>query len=269
MEGDSVTLHTDITQIQRDHQILWMFGTQETRIAEIYKKSMDILDRNEIFRDRLKLDTQTGSLIITDITIAHTGLYKLVIISNRGTSYKRFNVIVFGHLPIPVITRISNSSNCSTLSERSSSSKCVLLLCSVLNVTDVSLSWYKGNSLLSSIGVSDLNIRLSLPLEVEYQDTNTYSCVVSNTITKQTQHLDINYVCQTCLKESEVSLSSYITVLIISGVLLVFVSSCVIHFYCRKSQQDKQGKNDLCSECSDFVRGKCMKKNESPKLDFF
>nr|XP_055074184.1 uncharacterized protein LOC129453818 [Misgurnus anguillicaudatus] len=196
MEGDSVTLHTDITQIQRDDHILWKFGPKETRIAEIYKKSIDMFDSVEIFGDRLNLDNQTGSLIITNFNITNTGLYKLQIINNKGTSYKRFNVTVYALLPVPVIIR--SSSDCSSSSERSSSSKCVLL-CSVLNVRDVrdvSLSWYKGNSLLSSISVSDLNIRLSL--EVEYHDNNTYSCVVNNPLINQTQHLNINHLCQTC-----------------------------------------------------------------------
>ncbi|KAI7791248.1 putative CD48 antigen-like [Triplophysa rosa] len=185
MEGDSVTLHTHLTHIQTYDHILWMFGLQETRIAEIYKRSIDMFDSNKIFGDRLKLDSQTGSLTITNIIITDSGLYRLHISSDRGTSYKRFSVTVY------------DSSQCSSSSERSSVSTCVLL-CSVMNVTRVSLSWYKGKSLLSSISVSDLNIRLSLPLEVEYQDTNTYRCVINNPITNHTQHLHITELCGSC-----------------------------------------------------------------------
>nr|XP_055073572.1 uncharacterized protein LOC129453370 [Misgurnus anguillicaudatus] len=204
MEGDSVTLQTDITDIQTDQQILWVFGPKGTTLAQIIKQAnlsliFDNVDDGR-FKAKLLLNSQTGSLTITNIRSTHTGLYKLQIINSRGTTYKIFNVTVYAPLPVPVITRISNSSNCSSSSEKSLSSKCALL-CSVLNVRDVSLSWYKGNSLLSSISVSDLNIRLSL--EVEYQDTNTYRCVVNNPIRNQTQHLNINDVCQTCSGESQ------------------------------------------------------------------
>ncbi len=44
-EGDSVTLNTDITEVQRDDHILWMFGPKETRIAELYKQSIDMFSR--------------------------------------------------------------------------------------------------------------------------------------------------------------------------------------------------------------------------------
>uniref|UniRef100_A0A671QP73 Ig-like domain-containing protein n=1 Tax=Sinocyclocheilus anshuiensis TaxID=1608454 RepID=A0A671QP73_9TELE len=166
-ERDSITLNTDI-KVQSKDMLLWMFGAQETRIAEIYNRNMFIYDSNESFGDRLQMDNQTGSLTIRNIRTEHSGLYKLLIIRNiiRGNSYKRFSVSVYAHLPVPVIT--TNSSQCSS-SSGSSGQNCSLL-CSVLNVSDVTLSWYKGNSLLSSISVSDLSISLSLPLETKHLD---------------------------------------------------------------------------------------------------
>ncbi|XP_067270818.1 CD48 antigen-like [Pseudorasbora parva] len=195
MEGDSVTLHTDLTELQEDDGIVWKFGAEKSLIAEIVKAagvfstSDDVLDGR--FRDRLKLDHQTGSLTITNISTEHDGDYSLEISAAKLTS-KIFSVFVHARLPVPVIS--SNSSNCSS----SSSSSYCSLVCSVVNVSHVTLSWFKGNSLLSSISVSDLSISLSLPLEVEYQDKNTYSCVLNNPISHQTQHLDITQLCHTC-----------------------------------------------------------------------
>uniref|UniRef100_A0A671P915 Ig-like domain-containing protein n=1 Tax=Sinocyclocheilus anshuiensis TaxID=1608454 RepID=A0A671P915_9TELE len=180
MEGDSVTLNTDV-KMQRDDQILWMFGPQERRIADIHRQNIYIDATNTIFEKRLQMDNQTGSLTIRNIRTEHTGLYKLQIINNRGTSNKRFSVTVYAALPVPVITR--DSSKCSS-SSGSSGQNCSLL-CSVLNVIDVTLSWYKGNSLLSSISVSDLSISLSLPLEVEYQEkTPTAVCLTIPSATR-------------------------------------------------------------------------------------
>jgi len=45
------------------------------------------------FRDRLKLDDQTGSLTITHTTTEHTGVYQLELNGLKITS-KRFNVSV-------------------------------------------------------------------------------------------------------------------------------------------------------------------------------
>uniref|UniRef100_A0A8C1PA07 Ig-like domain-containing protein n=1 Tax=Cyprinus carpio TaxID=7962 RepID=A0A8C1PA07_CYPCA len=197
-EGDSITLNTDI-KVQSKDMLLWMVGAQETRIAEIYNQNIFMYESNEPFGDRLQMDNQTGSLTIRNIRTEHSGLYELLILSNRENSYNRFSVIVYARLPVPVIT--ANSSQCSSSSGSSSSSsssvsKCSLL-CSAVNVGAVTLSWYKGNSLLSSISVSDLSISLSLPLEVEYQEKNTYSCVINNPIRNQTTHLDITQLCHT------------------------------------------------------------------------
>ncbi|XP_042612111.1 SLAM family member 5-like [Cyprinus carpio] len=207
LEGDSVSLNTDV-KVQRDDQIRWTFGLQNTRIAEIIKRdqiNFIFVSNDGRFRDKLLMDNQTGSLTIRNIRSEHTGLYELTVISGK-TSLKSFSVTVYAPLPSPVIT--SNSSNCSSSSSSSSSSKrssersssvsrCSLL-CSAVNVSAVTLSWYKGNSLLSSISVSDLSISLSLPLEVEYLEKNTYSCVLNNPIRNQTKHLDISQLCHTC-----------------------------------------------------------------------
>ncbi|XP_026111297.1 CD48 antigen-like, partial [Carassius auratus] len=196
-EGDSVTLNTDLTEIPEHDDILWKYGAEKSLIAEINKASgvfstSDVPDGR--FRDRLKLDNQTGSLTITNITTQHAGEYQLELRGAKLTS-KTFNVYVYARLPVPVISR--NSSQCSSSSSSSSQQNCSLV-CSVVNVGHVTLSWYKGNSLLSSISVSDLSISLSLPLEVEYQEKNSYSCVINNPITNQTTHLDISKLCHTC-----------------------------------------------------------------------
>nr|XP_055073742.1 V-set domain-containing T-cell activation inhibitor 1-like [Misgurnus anguillicaudatus] len=187
-EGDTVTFYTDVAELHEGDLIKWWIKSQE--IAEVTKQSVTIYD-NKI-KDRIELANQTGSLTIKNIRITDSGDYECYMKKGNTDPSKCFTVTVYDALPIPDISRVSSSS-----SERSSSSKCVLL-CSVLNVRDVSLSWYKGkNSLLSSISVSDLNNRnISLPLEVEYQDTNTYSCVLNNPITNQTQHLNITDLCQ-------------------------------------------------------------------------
>ncbi|XP_052446487.1 SLAM family member 5-like [Carassius gibelio] len=192
-EGDSVTLNTDLTEILEDDEIVWKYGAENSLIAEINKaagvfSTFDVPDGR--FRDRLKLDRQTGSLTITNITTQHTGEYKLEL---RGAklSSQIYHVSVYARLPVPVICRDCSSSS-------SSSQQNCSLVCSVVNVGHVTLSWYKGNSLLSSISVSDLSISLSLPLEVEYQEKNSYSCVINNPITNQTTHLDITQLCQPC-----------------------------------------------------------------------
>ncbi|KAK2906699.1 hypothetical protein Q8A67_005684 [Cirrhinus molitorella] len=93
--GNSATLKTGATEIQRDNEVLWMFGPQDTVIAQIHKKAGNIsYTDDERFRDKLHLDHQSGDLTISDIRISISGDYQMKITSRRKTKMKRFKVIV-------------------------------------------------------------------------------------------------------------------------------------------------------------------------------
>ncbi|XP_073717906.1 uncharacterized protein [Misgurnus anguillicaudatus] len=241
MEGDSVTLSFSLDEAQIKDGIAWKFGHQEmtvpeTTIAEIEDKGNNFRfykDRVEgRFRFRLKLD-HTGSLTITNTNITHSGLYQLINTKTKE-QLKTFSLTVYARLPVPVISKVSSQSSSSS----SSSSNCSLL-CSVLNVRDVSLSWYKGNNLLSIISVSDLNIS-NISLHLKCLD-ESYSCVLNNSISNQTQHLNTD-LCQIC---SEVyTCQCGFTEVVIRSVISVLVGIAALAFmvYDIRSRRDEQKK---------------------------
>ncbi|KAK7126539.1 hypothetical protein R3I94_017886 [Phoxinus phoxinus] len=94
-QGKNVILDPE-TEIQKDDQIQWRF--RDILIAEIRGGTRETHDDNGRFRDRLKLDEKTGSLIITDTTAEQSGVYKLQISSSRGKTNKRFVVSVYSSL---------------------------------------------------------------------------------------------------------------------------------------------------------------------------
>jgi len=98
MEGDSVTLHADVSDIQGDITVMeWMFGaeTPDIVIAEINRAANINSVHDERFRVRGQMDIQTGSLTITNIRTTDSGLYKLDISANRGV-FKTFRLTVYG-----------------------------------------------------------------------------------------------------------------------------------------------------------------------------
>ncbi|KAK7136726.1 hypothetical protein R3I93_016930 [Phoxinus phoxinus] len=95
-EGESVTLMTN-TVIRRKDELRWLFGYDDTVIAEIKGgivkiSTFDVADGR--FKDRLHLDEKTGSLIIRNATTEHAGVYTLKPIISKLTTIERYNVTV-------------------------------------------------------------------------------------------------------------------------------------------------------------------------------
>uniref|UniRef100_A0A673MMI9 Immunoglobulin domain-containing protein n=1 Tax=Sinocyclocheilus rhinocerous TaxID=307959 RepID=A0A673MMI9_9TELE len=104
-EGESVTLDPGVTKHPNDVMtITWYFN--DTRITQITGNLSKICRDDhckERFRDRLKLDSQTGSLTIMNTRTTNSGLYNLKIIhsirhrhSISIISIKRFSITVIG-----------------------------------------------------------------------------------------------------------------------------------------------------------------------------
>ncbi|KAG1928776.1 hypothetical protein F2P79_023432 [Pimephales promelas] len=96
MEGESVILKPNVTNIKKDDQIRWNFGHKDILIAQINRQNNEPKFYNGSadgrFIGRLKLD-QTGSLTITDIRTTDSGLYQ-VKTTRSETPLNIFNLIV-------------------------------------------------------------------------------------------------------------------------------------------------------------------------------
>ncbi len=100
LEGDSVTLNTGFTEMMDDDVILWRFGSENSLIVQINVMAGSLTVYDDVlggkFRDRLKLDHQTGSLTIKNTRTEHTGLYKL----QTNSVSKSFSLSVYGELSV-------------------------------------------------------------------------------------------------------------------------------------------------------------------------
>lgn len=96
--GEDVTLYTDLTE-PRD-MITWYFNgiliAQINGYLSYTCPDVQCDNSTETFRDRLKLDQQTGSLTITNSRITDSGEYSVEIINDDIFTERLFTVTVTG-----------------------------------------------------------------------------------------------------------------------------------------------------------------------------
>ncbi|XP_056615644.1 uncharacterized protein LOC130430539 isoform X1 [Triplophysa dalaica] len=93
-ERDYVSLHIDVPEEQRNEKIHWKIKHNNSLVAEIITENGKISTPfiEERFRDRLKLDDQTGDLIITHMKNEDSGQYEAdVTIGHTHTIHKTFS----------------------------------------------------------------------------------------------------------------------------------------------------------------------------------
>ncbi|XP_065099475.1 uncharacterized protein [Paramisgurnus dabryanus] len=87
MMGDSFILHNNVIKKSGDEKIVWRIQHNSSTVAEIIRNGKETNDKvhDERFRGRLKVDDQTGDLIITNITTEDFGSYEVDITVGRHT----------------------------------------------------------------------------------------------------------------------------------------------------------------------------------------
>ncbi|CAM4660282.1 unnamed protein product [Leuciscus chuanchicus] len=178
MEGDSVTLNTGV-QTNQQEEITWYYN--DTQIAQINGDLSYICtdvqcnEDTERFRDRLKLDHQTGSLTITNTRNTDSGEYKLkIIISN---SEKTFNVFVTG---------VSAAERDEVKRESVKEGESVTLDPGVIKNPNDSMMWYFNEIVIAEITGDQSKICTDVQCEERFRDRlkldhQTGSLIITNT----------------------------------------------------------------------------------------
>uniref|UniRef100_A0A8C1P1K5 Ig-like domain-containing protein n=1 Tax=Cyprinus carpio TaxID=7962 RepID=A0A8C1P1K5_CYPCA len=260
MEGDSVTLYTNVTTTQQE-EILWYFN--DTRIAviagDLSRICTDVQcnEDTERLRDRLNLENQTGSLTIKNIQTADTGVYQLKIFSSSSISDKTFSVTV--DVPDKV----------KTISVKEGES--VTFDPGVIKTANYVMTWYFNETLIAEITGDQSKICTDDECKERFRDRlkldhQTGSLTITDTRTTDSGEyklLIISRILQNSV--SITSLKTFIFTVIDSGlssaavagicvaVVLLFVAAAAavgVIYYCKRLQA---GQNNITAQSSDQV----------------
>ncbi|CAM4660460.1 unnamed protein product [Leuciscus chuanchicus] len=180
MEGDSVTLNSGVQTNQQD-RIRWYYN--DIRIAQINRDQSKICtdvqcnEDTERFRDRLKLDHQTGSLIIMDITDTDAGVYTLQISSGSSDSEKTFSVALYA---------VSAAERDQMKRKSVMEGESVILYTGVIRKLNDSITWYFNDTLIAEMTGDQSKICTDVQCKERFRDRlkldhQTGSLIITNT----------------------------------------------------------------------------------------
>ncbi|KAM7393499.1 hypothetical protein PAMP_020364 [Pampus punctatissimus] len=221
-EGGAVTLQTTESRRHNKIHIVWTFGPEKPnmRIATV-KSREERSNYNEHFRGRLQLDSQTGALTVTKLRVSDSGVYMWQSI-NSNILFQNFNLVVYSSVVPPTIKVNASlvNTSCSSLTFE----------CSVENSRELILSWFRGSERLKNTSSPDVSARISLTLEIEYQDEDNYSCLAENPVEAKATKLNTK---DTCLKNGEAGSccqgAATVRLVISVAVSMVFIVLIVDH----------------------------------------
>ncbi|XP_058615365.1 uncharacterized protein LOC131529610 isoform X2 [Onychostoma macrolepis] len=243
MKGDSFTINLDVTNMQRNDEIEWRF--EGIRIARVIVNNSEYYN-DGTFRDRLKLDHQTGSLTITNTQITDSGLYQLKTIIGHKESIKRFDVTVYDVEKLPVmegdsVTLNPNLTNIQRNDEIEWRFEGIRIARVIVNNSEyyndgtfrdrLKLDHRTGSLTITNTKITDSGlyqlktiIGITESIKRFIVTVNAYLPVITrNSQHQQTEHPSINQLCDTCSD----SLSLIVLISAAAGFLLIVAIICI------------------------------------------
>uniref|UniRef100_A0A671SE70 Immunoglobulin domain-containing protein n=1 Tax=Sinocyclocheilus anshuiensis TaxID=1608454 RepID=A0A671SE70_9TELE len=220
MEGDSVTLHTDVKANQQDRIRWYLNGIRIAQINGDHSHTCTDVqcdEGTERFRDRLKLDHQTGSLTIMNINTTDSGVYTLEILSSRI-----FSVTIHGEFPYFHAESVKEGET-------------VTFDPGVINNPNYLMRWYFNDILITEITgnqskiCTDADERFRDRLKLDHQ---TESLIITNTRTTDSgdYHLEIvTNIYKLLISSSNIDSEKSFSVTVHGESCLKITLVCVIH----------------------------------------